>query len=164
MRYLASLSLLAALAAPAHADDFCDPVTVAEMVKQSPDEVYPAEATSCARYWKRIVAGKTTTELLYVDLNNDGLVGKGDYLHVDVRREGQHLHFSDYGLDGFLLALDEERDSAEYAEGIPGLPKERERFQREDWYRVQVEYQHAICPDKPRKEKKKHQRSARRFG
>lgn len=160
MRYLASLSLLAALAAPAHAEDFCDPVTVAEMVQQSPDEVYPAEATSGAKYWKHLVAGTTTTELLYVDWNNDGLVGESDYLYVDVRREGRHLYFSDYGLDGFLLALDEKRDRGEYATGISGVPQEREQFTREDWYQVQLEYQANLCPllEKKKPNRRKFQR------
>ena len=76
--------------------------SLVEKLMEHPDEYYPAEAASGARYLGRVRLGDTILEALYVDWDNDKKVDSDDHFHLWVKKIGETtISFSDVGLDAF---------------------------------------------------------------
>ncbi len=100
----------------------CDLQAMVELIREKPDRVLPADPYSGARYGRTVVLpdGRGVT-FYWFDNDNDGKASSQDILNVDVMKaNGSYsMHFTDEGLDGFVLSIEKVHYFNENAYGIP---------------------------------------------
>lgn len=152
MNYLptlvAAVGLMAAKPSYATLCDFkvdCNLQAMVELIREKPDRVLPADQGSGARYGRTVALpdGRRVT-FYWFDEDNDRKASSQDILDVDVTEANgsRSLHFSDDGLDGFVLPVERVRTLNENAYAIPlvsGIVNERKGTPA-DWQRVENAY------------------------